>query len=128
VGDAVDDTATFAASASQGPEARLGVSALFSRAIVEGEAFVRAEVVLYRAKALRRAFSAGVVAALIVGALMLTLALIIAILIGIILTIAPAVGMGWSVVIVSCGTLLVILTMLLVARVRLTALLKSGAP
>ncbi|MDB5712733.1 MAG: hypothetical protein JWO15_130 [Sphingomonadales bacterium] len=103
---------------------RPSLGTLFTRLISEGEAFIRAEVRLYRAQAMRKAFSAGLIIALVVGAIMLLQALIVAILIGIILTIAPLVSIGWAVVIVSVGTLALIAIAGLTARARIRELLK----
>ncbi|AYJ85587.1 hypothetical protein D3Y57_05855 [Sphingomonas paeninsulae] len=111
-----------AAAVSDAPRPSLG--ALFARLIQEGEAFIRAEVLLYRAQATRKAFSAGLIVALVCGALMLAQALIVAVLIGIILTIAPSVGMGRSVLIVAAVTLVLIAVCGFVARSKISALLK----
>jgi hypothetical protein len=106
------------------PLSRPSLSTLFTRLISEGEAFVRAEVRLYRAQATRKAFSAGLIIGLVIFAIMLLQALIVAILIGVILTIAPLVGMGWAVVIVSVATLALIAIAGLIARARVRTLLK----
>jgi hypothetical protein len=118
-GEATENTAPVVTDAP-----RLSLSALFSRLIAEGEAYIRAEVNLYRAQATRKAFSAGLIVALVGGAIMLSQALIVVVLIGIIMTIAPSVGTGWAVVIVSAGTLILIAICVLMGRARVSALLK----
>jgi hypothetical protein len=118
-GETSDSTAPVVSDA---PRPSLG--ALFARLMQEGEAFIRAEVLLYRAQATRKAFSAGLIVALVGGAIMLVQALIVAVLIGIILTIAPLVGMGWAVLIVTAGTLVLIAVCGFVARAKISALLK----
>jgi hypothetical protein len=104
------------------------LSALFGRLIQEGGAFIRAEVLLYRAQATRKAFSAGMIVALIGGAIMLLQAVIVAILIGLILILAPKVGIGWAVVIVALVTLVLIAVCVLVARSKIGKLLKPQEP
>jgi hypothetical protein len=114
----------IAADVAAPPLSRPSLSTLFTRLISEGEAFIRAEVRLYRAQATRKVFSAGMIVALVTFAIMLLQALIVAILIGVILTIAPWVGMGWAVVIVSVATLALIAIAGLIARARVRTLLK----
>jgi hypothetical protein len=114
----------IAADVAAPPLPRPSLSTLFTRLISEGEAFIRAEVRLYRAQATRKVFSAGLIVALVTFAIMLLQALIVAILIGVILTIAPWVGMGWAVVIVSVATLALIAIAGLIARARVRTLLK----
>jgi hypothetical protein len=122
-GDVTDTTAPVATDAP-----RLSLSALFARLIAEGEAYIRAEVRLYRAQATKKAFSAGLVVGLIGAAIMLLHALIVVILIGIIMTIAPSVGTGWAVLIVAVGTLALIAICVLIGRARISTLLKFEEP
>lgn len=123
-GGATEDPVPLSTSAAGPTAPRASLSTLFTRLISEGEAFIRAEISLYKAQATRKAFSAGLIIAMIGGAVMLLQALIVAILIGIIMTIAPAVGIGWAVVIVAVGTSTLIATAALIARARISNLLK----
>lgn len=123
-GGTTEDTAPRVTEPVGPASPRPSLGTLFTRLISEGEAFIRAEISLYRAQATRKAFSAGLIIAMIGGAVMLLQALVVAILIGIILTIAPAVGMGWAVLIVALATSTLIAIAALVARARISALLK----
>jgi hypothetical protein len=123
-GVATEEPVPVGADAATPASSRPSLSALFTRLISEGEAFIRAEVRLYRAQATRKAFSAGLIVLLVIGAIMLLQALIVAILIGVILTIAPFVSMGWAVVIVGVATLALIAIAGLIARARVRTLLK----
>lgn len=123
-GGGTDDSVPLATDATGLTPPRPSLGTLFRRLLSEGKAFIRAEIRLYRAQATRKAFSAGLIVALIGTAIMLLQALVVAILIGIILTIAPAVGMGWAVVIVAVGTSILIAIAALIARARISNLLK----
>jgi hypothetical protein len=103
---------------------QLSLSALFARLVDEGEAFIRAEVLLYRAQATRKVFSAGLIVGMAGAAIMLSQALIVVVLIGIVMTIAPSVGTGWAVAIVAAVTLVLITVCVLIARARVSALIK----
>ncbi|WP_293879937.1 phage holin family protein [Sphingomonas sp.] len=106
---------------------RPSLGALFSRLIEEGEAFIRAEVSLYRAQATRKAFSAGLVVGLVGAAIMLTQALLVAILVGLILILAPRLGMGWAVLSVTVSTVILIIVCVMIGRARVATLLKPEA-
>jgi hypothetical protein len=104
------------------------LSALFARLIEEGGAFLRANLLLYRAQATKKAFSAGIIVALVGGAIMLVQAVIVALLVGLIIILAPIVGACWSVFIVVSVTLCAIAACVLIARVKISALLKPQEP
>lgn len=118
-GDTSDTTAPVVSD-----EPRPSLSTLFARLVDEGERFIRAEVLLYRAQATRKAFSAGLIVGMVGAAIMFSQALIVVVLIGVIMIITPSVGTGWAVLIVAAGTIVLIAICVLVARARVSALLK----
>ncbi|CAN5294048.1 hypothetical protein BH09PSE3_BH09PSE3_07790 [soil metagenome] len=107
---------------------RPGLGALFARLVDDGETFIRAEVRLYRAQATRKAFSAGLIVALIGSAIMLTQALLITVSIGVVMILAPKIGMGWAVSIVATVTLILIAICVLIGNARISTLLKPEEP
>jgi cell division protein FtsW (lipid II flippase) len=78
---------------------------LVGRLIDDGEEFVRAELKLYRARALARLDSARNAIILVVIALSLAQAVIVAALVGALILLRPEVGPGWATAIVVVGGL-----------------------
>jgi len=76
------------------------IPALVGRLIDDGEAFVRAELRLYRARLVARADEARNGIILMVVALSLAQAVIVAALVGVLLVLRHLVGPGWSTAIV----------------------------
>jgi hypothetical protein len=107
---------------------RPSLSALFARLFEEGGAFLRAEMLLYRAQATRKAFSAGMIVALIGAAIMLLQAVIVVVLGGLLMILAPIVGTGWALLIVAASTLILIGGCVLIARAKVATLLKPQDP
>lgn len=122
--DTFPDDKFFTSDGSEPKFPRPSLSALILRLIAEGEAFLRAEIKLYMARATQKAISAGYIVGLVVGAIMLLQALMVVILIGIVMTISPKFGIGWAVTIVAFVTLVLIVGCLLFARARVSAFLK----
>lgn len=116
-----DDTAEPVAAEAH----RLSLGELFARLIDEAGQYVRAEVRLYRAQAARKAFSAGLIVALVGGAIMLTQALLVTLSVGTVLLIAPTVGTGWALLIVVIATILLIALCIMIARARISSMTKA---
>jgi hypothetical protein len=76
------------------------IPSLVGRLIDDGEDFVRAELKLYRARALARLDSARNAIILVVIALSLAQAVIVAALVGALILLRPEVGPGWATAIV----------------------------
>jgi len=76
------------------PPAEDSIPALISRLIDDGEQFVRAEVKLYRARALARLARARNGIVLIVVALSLVQAVMVAALVGLLIMLRPVLGPG----------------------------------
>lgn len=81
-----------------------GVGALISRLVEDAKAFVRAEIAVYRAQALKIVDDYRTAAILCVVALMMANAAIVALLVGIIMSIARALGPIWATAITVGGT------------------------
>lgn len=81
-----------------------GVGTLISRLVDDAKAFVRAEIAVYRAQALKLVADYQTAAILCVVALILANAAIVALLVGIIMSIAQALGPIWATVITIGGT------------------------
>ena len=84
-------------------EARPTIGELFTQLVDGGRGLFQAEVALYRIEAGRRSLSAGRAAGLLIGALTLAQGALIAFLVGLIMVLAPALGTGWAVIIVTVG-------------------------
>ena len=76
------------------------IPSLVGRLIDDGEDFVRAELKLYRARALARLDNARNAIILVVIALSLAQAVIVAALVGALILLRPEVGPGWATAIV----------------------------
>lgn len=79
------------------------IGALFGQLVEHGEAFVRAEVALYRAQAGQKLLSARTAAILFVAALTILQGALIALIIGLMIALAPALGTGWAILAVVGG-------------------------
>lgn len=97
---------------------------MFTRLVDEGEDFIRAEVQLYRAQAARKALSAGLIAGLFGGGVMLAQAATVALLVGIILAIAPRFGFGWATAIVVGAAVVIAAILFKLGIDRVSALIR----
>jgi hypothetical protein len=104
------------------------LSALFTRLIEEGGAFLRAELLLYRVQITSKASSAGIIVALFAVAIMLAQAVIVSLLVGLIMVLAPIVGTGWAVVVVTLSACLMIAVCVLIARAKISGLMMPKEP
>jgi len=84
-----------------------GIGDLVTRLVEDAKAFARAEIAVFRAKALKLVADYRTAAVLCVVALILAHAAIIALLVGIIMSIAQALGPIWATVITIGGTFVV---------------------
>lgn len=98
---------------------------LFARLVDEGEDFVRAEIGLYRAQAVRRLVDGRWAAALIGGALVLLFAATIALILGLLMTLATRVGPGWATLIMVTVTLALAALFARLGGNRVKAMLKD---
>lgn len=86
-------------------EARPAIGELFTRLVDAGRGLLKAEVALYRVEAGRRSLSAGWAAGLLIGALTLVQGALIALLVGLIMVLAPIIGTGWAVTLVTVAAI-----------------------
>lgn len=85
-----------------------GIGTLVGRLVDDAKAFVRAEIAVYRAQALKLVADYRTAAILCVVAMVLAHAAVIALLVGIIMSIAQALGQIWATVITIGGTFAVV--------------------
>lgn len=112
--------------ASPPVEDRPSISDLVHRLVAQGGAFVKAELALYRAQAGQKAASAGVVAGLIGGGVMLAQAAVVALLVGILFAIAVSLGFLWATLIVVVIAFAVVALLFKLAFDRVNAMVKPG--
>ena len=79
------------------------IGELFTQLVDGGRGLLKAEIALYRIEAGRRSLSAGWAAGLLIGALTLVQGALIALLVGLMMVLAPVLGTGWAVAIVTVG-------------------------
>ncbi|WP_242146617.1 phage holin family protein [Sphingomonas sp. BAUL-RG-20F-R05-02] len=92
-----------------------GIGTLVSRLVEDAKAFVRAEIAVYQAKALKLVADYRTAAILCIVALILAHAAIIALLVGVIMSIAQALGPIWATVITIGGTFAIVGLLIVVA-------------
>lgn len=102
------------------------IGELFKRLTDEATSYVRAEVALYRAQAGQKALSAGLIAGLFGGALLLAQGAVIALLVGLIMALAATVGIWWAISVVVGATFVVAGALIKLGLNRVTALLEGG--
>ena len=78
---------------------------LLGQLVADGEAFVRAEVELYRAQLGRKAVAARSIVILLLVAMTLAMGAVVASIVGLIFALGPVIGRWWALVVVICGTL-----------------------
>lgn len=102
------------------------IGELFTRLTDDATSYVRAEVALYRAQAGQKALSAGLIAGLFGGALLLAQGAVIALLVGLIMALAATVGIWWAISVVVGATFVVAGVLIKLGLNRVTALLEGG--
>jgi hypothetical protein len=109
-------------------EADDSIRAAFQRLIADGRAYAQAEAEKQKLKA--GIVGAAVRDAAILGivALMLVFAILVALLIGLILALAPQLGIGWAIGAVLSSALVVTLVLLLLAKARIGRMRKALKP
>ena len=84
---------------------RPSFGSLLGQLVSDGEAFVRAEVDLYRAQLGRKAVAARSVVMLLLVAMTLAMGAIVASIVGVIFALGPVIGRWWALLAVIGGTL-----------------------
>ena len=97
-----------------------GIGELFARLIDDAEAFVRAEIKLYRAEAIHRLESYKAIFAMAAIGALLGLCAVLLLLMALVFALAPYVGPAWAAVIVALLSLAIsgILMSRILARIR----------